>query len=162
VEIVESPDAPSRTDVGMTPLELLGEEESLEVCLACHADKIFLTEGTGPAKTLEDRYSLKLGALRHRSFAPDGRIARFGYQDNQLLSDCTVNGSMVCTDCHDPHSQTYRDVFGRPLEGRFDDGQCTGCHASKSADPAAHSHHPAGSPGSRCVACHMPFLQQKG
>jgi len=76
-------------------------------------------------------------------------------------SDCYLNGGMRCTDCHDPHSQHYRDVNGAPLAGRFDDRQCTSCHASKGdAETAqAHSHHPPQSAGSRCVACHMPYIQ---
>ncbi|MBI4544094.1 MAG: tetratricopeptide repeat protein, partial [Gemmatimonadetes bacterium] len=65
-----------------------------------------------------------------------------------------------CVDCHEPHGQSYRDVSGRRLAGRFDDGQCLGCHASKAERTRAHTHHAPGSPGSRCVACHMPYLQQ--
>jgi Flp pilus assembly protein TadD len=67
---------------------------------------------------------------------------------------------MTCVDCHDPHGQSYRDVFLRELPGRFDNGQCTGCHASKAAAPERHSHHQPGSTGNVCVACHMPYLQQ--
>jgi tetratricopeptide (TPR) repeat protein len=67
---------------------------------------------------------------------------------------------MTCTSCHDPHSQGYRDVQGRPLNGRDDDRQCTSCHASKASDPSAHTKHPPRSAGSRCVACHMPYLQE--
>jgi hypothetical protein len=66
---------------------------------------------------------------------------------------------MTCTDCHDPHRQTYRDPTGIPLEGRFDDGQCLGCHPSKMERPEGHTRHRPGSAGSRCVACHMPYLQ---
>ena len=66
---------------------------------------------------------------------------------------------MTCVDCHDPHSQGYRDVFGNPLRGRFDDGQCTGCHAAIEAEAEAHTFHPAGSPGAACTSCHMPYIQ---
>src|SRR5262249_21992140 len=66
---------------------------------------------------------------------------------------------VVCTDCHDPHSQrTYAD----------DNKLCTRCHgptaparfaalASRpSPDSPAHHHHRLGSEGARCVSCHMP------
>jgi tetratricopeptide (TPR) repeat protein len=66
---------------------------------------------------------------------------------------------MTCVDCHEPHSQAYRDIAGRPLRGRFDDGQCLDCHASKADRIEQHTHHRAGSAGSSCVACHMPYLQ---
>jgi tetratricopeptide (TPR) repeat protein len=69
---------------------------------------------------------------------------------------------MTCVDCHDPHGQGYRDVFSRKLIGRFDNGQCTGCHASKALTPELHSHHKSDSAGNQCVSCHMPYLQHKG
>ncbi len=86
----------------------------------------------------------------------------FGYQSTHLYSDCYLSGSMTCVDCHDPHSQEYRDVFGKPLAGRFDNGQCTSCHASKVLKAQVHSHHKADSPGNLCTACHMPYLQHQG
>lgn len=162
VEIMQSPSASSAVDIGLAPLELLDKDASIRVCLGCHADKAMLVDGYFPGGEVEDHFGLKLEILRNQTFTPDAKVARFGYQDNHLFSDCYVNGSMVCTDCHDPHTQTYRDIWDRPLDGRYDDRQCTDCHASKLADPARHTHHAAGSQGSACVACHMPFLQQKG
>ena len=47
-----------------------------------------------------------------------------------------------------------------PIPGRFDDRQCTSCHASKAQQPAKHTHHLAGSVGSRCTSCHMPYIQE--
>ena len=87
-------------------------------------------------------------------------MRRFAYQENQRASDCYLSGSMKCVDCHDPHSQGYRDVTGAPLAGPLADRQCTGCHAAKAEPAGAHAHHRADSPGSRCVACHMPYLQE--
>jgi mono/diheme cytochrome c family protein len=162
IEIMESPAARTAVDIGLAPLELLGKDASIRVCLGCHADKAMLVDGYLPGGEIEDHFGLKLEILRNQTFTPDAKVARFGYQDNHLFSDCYVNGSMVCTDCHDPHTQTYRDIWDRPLRGRFDDGQCTDCHASKASDLASHTHHATGSKGSACVACHMPFLQQKG
>jgi tetratricopeptide (TPR) repeat protein len=68
---------------------------------------------------------------------------------------------MTCTSCHDPHSQGYRDVYGTPLASRFDDRQCTSCHASKAANPTLHTKHTAASEGSRCTSCHMPYQQEQ-
>lgn len=66
---------------------------------------------------------------------------------------------MTCVSCHEPHGLGYWDANRRPLPDRFDDGQCTSCHAAKAQSPETHSFHPAGSPGNRCVSCHMPYLQ---
>lgn len=148
-------------DIGMRALATLDKDQSLGVCFQCHAVKDRLRPGYLSGDSLERFYSLALPLVGDRPLSPDGRVRTFAYQENQRYSDCYLNGGMRCTDCHDPHSQQYRDVNGMPLTGRFDDRQCTSCHASK-ADPAAvtaHSHHPAESIGSRCVSCHMPYLQ---
>ena len=105
-------------------------------------------------------YSIRLPQLGDEALLPDGRVRTFAYQEGHLYSDCYRNGGMTCTSCHDPHSQEYRDVTGSPLPGRFDDHQCTSCHASKADSVSRHTRHASDSPGSRCTACHMPYLQQ--
>ena len=150
-----------QADIGIDPLAVLDKNESLQVCFRCHANKQALTTEYLVGATQEAHMAFKLPMLAQGAYLPDGRIDGFGYQQNHLFSDCFVEGSMVCTSCHDPHSQTYRDVNRTALEGRFDDAQCTGCHASKARDVSAHTHHPTDSPGSRCIACHMPYLQHQ-
>src|SRR5204863_1528083 len=115
-----------------------------------------------PGDSLEDYFSLKLSLLGDNPFLVDGRVRLFDYQSNHLFSDCYLDGSMTCVDCHDPHSQDYRDINGRSLGGKFDNGQCTDCHASKALSPERHSHHKTGSAGNLCTSCHMPFLQHQG
>lgn len=149
-------------DLGMEALATFGKDRSLKVCFQCHAVKDLLQEQYLPGDPLEDYYSLKLPILGSKPYLPDGRVRSFAYQQNHLFSDCYVSGSMTCVDCHDPHTQQYRDVFGKPLAGRFDNGQCTGCHASKARHPELHSRHKADSPGNLCTNCHMPFLQHRG
>jgi tetratricopeptide (TPR) repeat protein len=129
------------------------------VCFQCHSLKNQLQPGYLPGRSLQEYYSTKLAILGDEPLHPDGRVRTFAYQQNQAYSACYRNGSMTCTSCHDPHSQQYRDVNGFPLEGRYDDRQCTSCHASLAEEPERHTHHPAASPGSRCVSCHMPYLQ---
>jgi hypothetical protein len=159
VEWARSPEHAGSDDVLLEPLEALSRDASLTVCFRCHAEKDKLADGDLPGADLEATFSLKLGMLIRNPYLPDGRYRDFGYQQNHLFSSCYVDGAMVCTDCHDPHSQTYRDVAGRPLEGRFDDAQCTSCHASKAEAPQRHTHHRPGSEASRCTSCHMPYLQ---
>ncbi|MGH7575153.1 MAG: tetratricopeptide repeat protein [Longimicrobiales bacterium] len=147
-------------DIGMRSLATLSEDASLEVCFRCHALKDALSPGDLPGEPLAEHYSLALPLLGESPVFADGRIRTFGYQQGHLYSACYRNGSMTCVDCHEPHGQGYRDVQGRQLTGRFDDGQCTACHASKAVAPERHTHHAAESEGSRCVACHMPYLQE--
>lgn len=160
VEWANAPDRASRPDDGLPSLDTYAKDASLRVCFQCHAARPVLDSDYLPGRRWEDYFTLKYWVFEDNPYFPDGRIRTFSYQDNHQFSDCYVDGSMTCTDCHDPHSQKYRDVFGRKLEGRFDDGQCTGCHASKAIDSPAHTHHPEGSTGDVCTACHMPFLQE--
>lgn len=148
-------------DVGMPALATLGKDQSMGVCYQCHALKDQLRPGYLPGEALERFYSTGLPLLGDRTLGPDGRVRTFSYQENQRYSECYRKGGMRCTDCHDPHTQGYRTVDGAPLPGRLDDRQCTSCHASLATAPAAaaHSGHRPDSPGNRCVACHMPYLQ---
>jgi hypothetical protein len=163
VELVSRPDWKKNPDLGLAALATQSKAESMATCHQCHATKDAIRDDPYlPGAPLEDYFSLKLAALIDSPFLPDGRVRRFSYQSNHEYSDCYLNGSMTCVDCHDPHAQGYRDVFGQRLPGRFDNRQCTGCHASKELAAEAHSHHPAGSPGNLCVSCHMPYLQHQG
>ncbi|HWP81195.1 MAG TPA: tetratricopeptide repeat protein [Bacteroidota bacterium] len=146
-------------DIGLRSLSTLSKDESLLVCFQCHAVKDVLQQGYLPGSKLERYYSLKLPLLGESHLHPDGRTKTFAYQEGHFFSDCYLNGSMTCVSCHDPHSQGYRDINRNPLPDRFDDRQCTGCHSSKAEAPQRHTFHKEGSDGSRCVACHMPYLQ---
>ncbi len=160
IELLTSGEGARTGDIGMSALATLSKDHSLGVCWQCHALKDQLAPGYTSAGDLLSHYSTLLPILGDAPFYADGRIKTFAYQQGHLYSDCYRSGSMTCTTCHEPHSQTYRDVAGAPLQGRFDDRQCTSCHASKALDPPAHTHHIATSPGSRCVSCHMPYLQE--
>lgn len=160
VELARSGRIAQSADIGLASLATLDKDASTRVCLQCHSLKTPLRPGYLPGDELERHFSLLLPNLVHREFQTDGRVREFAYQENQLYSDCYLEGSMRCVDCHEPHGQGYRDVNGAPLAGRFDDRQCTSCHASRADAPERHTHHRPGSPGGRCVACHMPYLQQ--
>ena len=144
----------------MRPLATLAKDASLGTCWQCHALKDRLKGGYVSGTRLEAYYSTLLPQLGDEAHAADGRVRSFAYQQGHLWSDCYVSGNMTCTSCHDPHSQGYRDVAGTALPGRTDDRQCTGCHQSKATRVVQHSKHAEGSPGSRCVSCHMPYLQE--
>lgn len=147
-------------DLGLTPLSTVTKDGSLDLCFQCHALKDVVREGHLPGDPLEEYYALKFPILGDDPFFPDFRVKTFAYQGTHLSSPCYLDGSMTCVSCHEPHSQGYQDEFGDPLIGRFDDGQCTSCHASKADPIEAHTFHATDSEGSRCVSCHMPYLQE--
>ena len=160
VERVNNPGAVARGDIAMAPLATLAKDQSLGTCWQCHALKDQLRPGYSSGMNLADFYSIRLPQLGDAALHADGRTRTFAYQEGHLSSECYRFGGMTCTSCHDPHTQSYRDVTGTALPGRFDDRQCTSCHASKADSATLHTKHAAGSPGSRCTACHMPYLQQ--
>jgi Flp pilus assembly protein TadD len=192
IEIADSDSIGLVTDIAAEALATRDKDGSLEVCFQCHAVKAQLEPGFFSGKPLQEYFSDLALLLSYRPYFPDGRIRVFAYQQQHLYSDCYLNGSMTCVDCHDPHSQQYRDIWGEPLVGRFSDGQCLDCHPSKAeeamiasasyrdslwaidhveslrrAAPAetevrvnSHAFHPVGTPGSRCIDCHMPYLQE--
>jgi tetratricopeptide (TPR) repeat protein len=147
------------SDIAVQPLATFTKDESLNVCFRCHALKDVMQQGFLPGKPLADYYSVGLTMLGGGPFYPDGRVRTFAYQGNHRYSDCYLNGSMTCVDCHDPHTQMYRDIWGRELIDRFADEQCTDCHPSKAERPEEHTFHEPGTEGSRCIDCHMPYLQ---
>ncbi|MBI4429033.1 MAG: ammonia-forming cytochrome c nitrite reductase subunit c552 [Ignavibacteriales bacterium] len=159
VELALSGKIGESESIGIRSLSILDKGASLKVCFQCHAVKDVIAPGYFSGKNLEDHYALKFPALGEQPLHPDGRVRTFSYQENHLFSDCYANGSMTCVDCHDPHSQGYRDVNRHPLTDRFNNGQCTGCHAAKLSSLEQHSRHNPDSPGSKCVNCHMPYLQ---
>ena len=162
VELADAGLTDEDDEVAIDVLATLDKDGSLDVCFQCHALKSLVTAGYLPGKRLDEFYSLRTWLVGASTFFPDGRVRRFAYQQNHRYSDCYLNGSMTCVDCHDPHSQEYRDIWGRQLSDRFADEQCTDCHPSKAEQPELHTFHEPGTPGSACVDCHMPYLQHPG
>lgn len=156
---VTAPDYAVGDPAAIESLAYLDKDESLALCFQCHALKDVLREGYLPGEDLEAYYALKYPVLGDRPYTVDGRVRTFAYQATHLGSACYLDGPMDCVSCHEPHGQGYWDIDRRPLDSPFDDAQCTSCHASKATDVEAHTFHPAGSEGSTCVSCHMPYLQ---
>jgi len=150
---------PAAYDPRIRSLANLPKDSSLSTCFRCHGLKDVLKEGYLPGDGLEEHFALKFPVLGDRPYTPDFRVRTFAYQATHLSSECYLDGPMDCVSCHEPHGQGYWDVNRRPLESPFDDGQCTACHASKAEPLEDHTFHPPESEGSRCVNCHMPYLQ---
>jgi tetratricopeptide (TPR) repeat protein len=146
-------------DLGIESLAIQSKDESLRVCFQCHALKDVLNEDYLPGDSLELFYALKFPILGDEPFFADARVKTFAYQGTHLASACYLDGAMDCVSCHEPHAQGYWDQHRNDLASPFDDGQCTSCHGSKMEPLEAHTFHAPESEGSRCVNCHMPYLQ---
>ncbi|MFC1744649.1 tetratricopeptide repeat protein [Candidatus Riflebacteria bacterium] len=161
IELAKSNRISHEKDIGLEALDTLNKDASLNICFRCHAIKLQIFDFGNylPGKSLEKYFSKTMDCAFINTFLPDGRIRKFAYQKYHLYSDCYLSGSMTCVDCHNPHSQKYRDIWGKELVGIFDDEQCLSCHMSKKPAIEKHSHHIKGSKGSLCISCHMPYVQ---
>ena len=143
-------------------------DHQLHACGQCHN---FFTESPctwvpGPEGFRRDPL---LNPLKPRRVSPhlpgiDTHDVQF-WPDGSHMSPCTVitvyktspmyEAGVGCGECHDPHGTKHWADLILPSS---DNSLCIRCHeelASPEAQ-AAHSRHPAGGPGNRCVECHMP------
>jgi hypothetical protein len=89
-------------------------------------------------------------------FWKDGMVRVTGREWNAVVrSPCHARGPMTCLSCHSMHGYEDRDAQLAP--GRRGPEACLGCHQDLRTKVEAHTHHAAGSPGSDCYNCHMPY-----
>ena len=116
----------------------------VETCAGCHARRSEMDENH-PGKRFDDLYQLAL--VEPGLYFPDGQVRDEVYVYGSFLQSKMLHAGVVCTDCHEPHSNAVK------IEGN---GLCTQCHASTHYDVPTHHRHAAGSAGAACVECHMP------
>ncbi len=118
--------------------------------------------GYMPGQRLADVLQMEtvhLGETDFYYFA-DGTAHKNRMQGNDFVSSVMYRRGVRCSDCHNVHSSKYPSnliVTGNPL--------CLRCHGPDT-EPGPHmtltehTHHAANSPGSQCIACHMPKIEQ--
>ncbi len=120
-------------------------------CAPCHAKMVPLTPTFVPGGRYFDHFDLT--TLESSDFYPDGRDLGENYTYTLWrMSPCVKAGRLDCLHCH-TSSGRYR------FDGSDANRACTPCHADRVENAAAHTRHPAGSEGDRCVACHMPTTE---
>jgi len=138
-------------DVRLIKMSTMPPERRSDTCAPCHAKMVPLTMNFMPGDRYFDHFDL--AALEDRDFYPDGRDLGENYTFTLWkLSPGAKNGKFDCVHCH---TSSGRDRFA----GQKANNACLPCHTTHVADPAAHSHHAAGSEGSKCAACHMPMTE---
>ncbi len=119
--------------------------KELETCGVCHARSAKIAEPWRPGQTLLQTHLPSL--LNAGLFEADGKSLDEVYNYAPFRQSRMFVAGVSCSDCHDPHSLKLI------AEGN---AVCEQCHDAKKYDAVAHHHHADGSPGARCVACHMP------
>jgi tetratricopeptide (TPR) repeat protein len=144
--------APPPVDPKIISVKNFTPAQHNDSCSSCHAKAAALTASYLPGERFFDHFDL--ATLENSDYYPDGRDLGENYTyTSWLMSPCAQNSPLNCITCH-TSSGRYRFKAAEKANDA-----CLPCHRDHVADPAAHSHHKADTPGSRCVSCHMPMTE---
>lgn len=105
---------------------------------------------------LEDH---RLGETTFTHYA-DGTAHKNRMQGNDFVQSVMYRRGITCFSCHDVHGTGNYAQLRKPA-----DELCLDCHqpmgqnGPRTATLEEHMHHKPGTPGGRCVDCHMPQIQ---
>jgi predicted CXXCH cytochrome family protein len=123
-------------------------------CASCHARREELFGTFKPGDDFHDHYRLTLpdspGIFHH-----DGQVLDEDFEYASFMMSRMGHMGVSCQDCHNPHS----GKLVAPLENNALCMQChtpPGLRGATPINPAEHQFHDWGTPGGRCVDCHMP------
>ena len=149
---------------------------SSDTCIQCHS------QGQPRSSPIEGKYydwpvgynvGLKLAdywkledcTLGQTTFYyfPDCTAHKNRMQGNDFAQSVMYRHGITCATCHDVHGTSNYAQLRKPA-----DQICLDCHGPATANGPhtatleEHTHHKAGSAGSRCVSCHMPAIETEG
>jgi predicted CXXCH cytochrome family protein len=147
-----------------------------DTCIQCHSQGQPLTRqiegkaydwpvGYHVGLHLQDYWKLEditLGQTTFTHFA-DGTAHKNRMQGNDFVQSVMYERGVTCASCHDVHGTENYAQLRKPV-----DTLCLDCHGPTSPNGPhtvtleQHTHHKEGSPGSQCVACHMPKIATQG
>jgi tetratricopeptide (TPR) repeat protein len=143
----DAPEGSAPRDTAIIRMKGFTVDQTNSACGVCHAKGYSLVASYEPGDQFFDSYALI--ALEHPDFYPDGRDLGENYTyTSWLTSPCVRGGELDCLHCH--------TSSGRNRFAEEPNAACLPCHAERVASALEHTHHPEGSPGNECVACHMP------
>lgn len=144
-----------------------------DTCIQCHSQGRPLTNpiegkyydwpvGYRVGLNLQDFWQLEEHKLGEQTFThfPEGTAHKNRMQGNDFVQSVMYRRGITCFTCHDVHGTTNYAQLRKPASKL-----CLDCHGPLSpngpreATLELHTHHKPDSPGSQCVACHMPKIQ---
>jgi len=135
-------------------------ERAIDTCASCHARREELKPGFTPGARFTDHFRPSLpdeAGVYH----PDGQIQQEDFEYGSFIQSRMHLKGVRCLDCHDPHS-------GKTRLPSLDNSLCLQCHGGAATRGAPtilqekHQFHATGTPGGRCVDCHMPQTTYMG
>jgi predicted CXXCH cytochrome family protein len=152
----------------------LGIVAGNDVCIQCHSQGRPIKNPIGGrtydwpvgydvTKALSDVWRLEEHTLGETTFThfADGTAHKNRMQGNDFVTSAMYTHGVTCFTCHDAHGTAHPSSLRKPAAEL-----CLDCHGPTSPNgPFAatleeHTHHRPGSPGSECIACHMPKIAQ--
>jgi len=143
-----------------------------DTCIQCHSQGRPLTSpiegkyydwpvGYHAGLNLDNFWQLEEHKLGETTFThfPDGTAHKNRMQGNDFVQSVMYRRGITCFSCHDVHGTENYAQLRKPV-----DKLCLDCHGPMSpngprtATLEEHTHHKKDSPGSQCVACHMPKI----
>jgi predicted CXXCH cytochrome family protein len=147
-----------------------------DTCIQCHSQGQALSNpiegkyydwpvGYNVGRRLRDFWKLEEHTLGTQNFYyfPDGTAHKNRMQGNDFVQSVMYRRGINCFDCHDAHGTGHYAQLRKPASQL-----CLDCHGPLSTNGPhtstleEHTHHKTGSPGSDCVACHMPSIETEG
>ena len=144
-----------------------------DTCIQCHSQGRPLTSpiegkyydwpvGYRVGSNLRDFWQLEEHTLGQTTFThfPDGTAHKNRMQGNDFVQSVMYKHGITCFSCHDVHGTENYAQLREPANKL-----CLDCHGPMSlngprtATLQEHTHHKEGSPGSQCIACHMPKIE---
>ena len=126
------------------------DDQNNEACSSCHAKAMPLTTSFMPGDRFFDHFGLV--TLESPDFYPDGRDLGENYTfTTWRMSPCVKAGNLNCLFCH--------TSSGRYRHKKNPNESCRKCHQKRVEKVKEHTRHKADSPGSKCIACHMPTTE---
>jgi predicted CXXCH cytochrome family protein len=146
--------------------------QATDSCIQCHSQGRPLANpiegryydwpvGYHVGLNLSDSWNLEEHTLGETTFThyADGTAHKNRMQGNDFVQSVMYRRGVTCFSCHDAHGTDNYAQLRKPA-----DKLCLDCHGPLSLNGPRtgtieeHTHHKAGSPGSSCIACHMPKI----
>ena len=145
----------------------LSAKRSSDVCGRCHSVHApwqgtnWLQHGESfrPGDDLQAKLQvfqhMKPSEKRRGLFWNDDMVRVSGREYNGVIqSPCYQKGELGCMSCHSMHQSSRTNQLAQTMESN---AACLQCHSSFAKNIEQHTHHAAGSSGSLCYNCHMPY-----
>jgi Tfp pilus assembly protein PilF len=147
---LEAPKGTAPKDLKIISVKNFTPEQHNASCSGCHAKVSPLTATVTPGDRFFDHYDI--ATLEDPDFYPDGRDLGENYTyTSWLMSPCLKGGKINCVTCH-----TSSGRYRFRAEEKAQDA-CMPCHEKHVRNAPAHTRHKEGSPGNKCISCHMPM-----